>query len=82
MGREKLLLIEAEIRRILISHQAAQIERVKSDMAKFGGKHTMASGEVLASIDRLDVMPIQDVVLARCYLRVESGGLISLNRPV
>ncbi len=80
--RERLGLIEAEIRRILVAHQAMQMERVKSDMARYGGKHTMAAGEVLGSIERIDVAPIQDVVLARCYLRVDTGGLVSLNRPV
>lgn len=82
MGRERLMMIEAEIRRILIAHQTAQMDRIRADVARYGGKHTMSSGEVLTDIERLDVVPIQDVVLARCYLRVESGGRVTLNRPV
>lgn len=82
MGREHLMMIEVEIRRILVGHQAAQMERIKADMSRYGGNHMMSAGEVLSSIDRIDIVPIQDVVLARCYLRVENGGRITLNRPV
>ncbi len=82
MSRERLAMIEAEIRRIIIFHQASQIQRAQADMMRYGGKHTLTTGEVISSINRIDILPIQDVVLARCYLRVESGGTVSMTRPV
>ena len=82
MDRERVMDIEAEIRRILYAYMQQQVERIRRESIELRGKNTLTAGELVAAVERLDVLPIHDVVLARVYLRVQAGGLVNLLQPV
>lgn len=82
IDRERLMDIEAEIRRIIFAYMQQQVERVRRESIELRGKNTLSFGEIVASLDRLDVLPIHDVVLARVMLRAQGGQLVNLLQPV
>lgn len=80
--RERIANIEAEVRRVLASYQKSQIARLQRESAKFGGKNTFSAGEVLQSVDNVEVFAVQDVVVVRVALRTASGARLQLLQPV
>lgn len=77
-----ILYIESEIRRVVTGYQQSQLSRLLDDQAKFGGKNTFAAGELLYSIDSVNVQQIGDVVVASVALTTSDGDQITLVNPI
>lgn len=77
-----ILYIESEIRRVLTGYQEQQVNRLLADQATLGGKNTFAQGEILYSIDNVNVQQIGDVVVASAALTTSDGDSITLTNPV
>jgi hypothetical protein len=82
IDRERLMEIESELRRVILDHQAKQIDRLQREALLYGGKNTFTAGELIQSVERIDILPVQDVVIARVFLLTQAGSRIQLMQPV
>lgn len=78
--RERMARIEAEVRRVLSTHQTEQLERIKRENAKYGGKTTVTPAELLHDIVSVDTVSIMDTVLVRCNIRTQQGRILSVTQ--
>lgn len=73
--------IEAEVRRVLELYQETQINKMQSEMAQFGGKHTLRGDEVLASIDSVQAAAQADMIIVRVQLTTAAQTALTLTLP-
>jgi hypothetical protein len=73
--------VESEIRRIVSEHQDKQLARTQADRVRYG-KSTLSRGEVVLSIRSLDLVQVQDTLIARVLLEVGDGVIQTLNIPL
>lgn len=76
---EALMSIESETRRILSSYQQQQIARMTNDATLYGGKNTMAVGEVLSGVSDVNIDQIADVVIVNPVLQTSDGNAVSFT---
>ena len=79
---EDLLVIEAEIRRILNAYQLQQAQRLGSETILYGGKNTFALGEILRTVNDVKIRQLGDVAVADLQLTTANGGLLNFTQPV
>lgn len=79
---EVLLDIEAEIRRVLAAYQSQQASRLRSDLVRFGGRHTFDDSELLSSVGEITVRQIGDVVAVRIEIITGAGQSINITQPL
>ena len=79
---EDLLAIEAEIRRILNAYQLLQAQRIGRETIQFSGKNTFSSGEVLRTVNDVDIKQLGDVAVANVQLTTAAGSLLTFNQPI
>lgn len=79
---ERIIGVESEIRRILYAYQQQQLDRMNRDMLAYGGKNTFSAGEILASVEDVQIDLFADVLLCRIVLRVASGDALSFTVPI
>ena len=73
-----LVTIEAELRRILAGYQAQQQDRISRDSVRYG-KNTMSPGEILLSIEKIELSPVADTVFASIFIKTASGDSITFT---
>lgn len=79
---EALLVIESEVRRVLNGYQQQQISRLQREAPLYGGLNTFSAGEVLSSVDDVQVIQIGDTVLVTVIVTVGDGNSISFTQAV
>ena len=79
---EDLLSVEAEIRRVLNAYQASQAQRLGRETTQYGGKNTFSAGEILRTVNDVDIRQLGDVAVATVSLTTASGSLLTFNQPV
>jgi len=79
---EDLLSVEAEIRRVLNAYQATQAQRLGRETIQYGGKNTFSAGEILRTVNDVDIRQLGDVAVATVSLTTASGSLLTFNQPV
>lgn len=82
MTRQALMDIEVELRRILQEYITQQAARLNNDLVKYGGRNTFANGELVQSVQSVDVTQAGDVVVARILVSTTGGQTLSLTQPV
>jgi hypothetical protein len=82
INQERLMDVEAELRRVLAAYQQQQIDRGRQDAMNFGGKNTFSAGEILYKIIDVEVRAIQDTVLARISIQTDAGQILNFVQPV
>lgn len=73
--------IESEIRRITSEHQARQVQRGQGDRITYGHS-TLTKGEVLLALEGIEMIQVQDTLIAVVSLRVGSDDIHTLNIPL
>jgi hypothetical protein len=76
-----LLVIQTEISRMIAEHQARQIERSKRDRLTYG-ESTLSPGELLVSLEDIEMQQAQDRLLVTVHLRNGDGSLSALDIPI
>lgn len=79
---ESVANIEAEIRRILNSYQQQQRDRMNGETARYGGKNTFSMGEILASVDEVQVLQQYTTVFVRISVSTASGDQLTFLQPI
>lgn len=79
---ESLVTIESEVRRILNSYQQQQLDRLTREAPLYGGKNTFSTGEILASVDDVQVIQAGDVVVVTCSITTGDGDSISFTQAI
>ena len=82
LAEEDLLSIEAEIRRVLNAYQLAQSQRLSRETIQYGGKNTFSSGEVLRTVNDVDIKQLGDVAVANLQITTAAGSLLNFNQPL
>lgn len=77
-----LMNMESEIRRILTAYQQQQLDRLQRESALYNGKNTFAPGEILYSVDKVDVQQYIDVAIATVTITTSSGQTVPFNVPI
>lgn len=77
-----IMNMESEIRRILTAYQQQQLDRLQRESALYNGKNTFAPGEILYSIDKVDVQQYIDVAIATVTITTSSGQIVPFNVPI
>lgn len=73
--------IEAELRRILDNHRSRQLGRARSDQFTYG-RPTLSPGELLISVNNIEMISVQDTLVCRVTLGVGDGTDRTLNIPL
>ena len=76
-----LALVQREIRRIVADYQARQLTRARNDAAIYG-KATLAKGEVLLSLSRIDTTQVDDTMNITLDILAGDGATISLDLSI
>ena len=76
-----LALVQREIRRIVADYQARQLTRARNDAAIYG-KATLAKGEVLLSLSRIDTTQVEDTMNITLDILAGDGATISLDLSI
>lgn len=79
---ESLLTIETEVRRVLAAYQQQQLDRITSEAAIYGGKNTFAAGEILSSVDAVNVQQVADTVFVQCVIQTADGDQLSFTQAL
>lgn len=75
------LLVESEIRRVGREYQSYQADRTRNDQAVYGTT-TLTDDEVLASIDSIDFVSVEDNLLVNVTISSLAGRQQALTLPV
>ena len=78
----QILNVEAELRRILYAYQQNQVNKLQAEQIQYSGKNTFAAGEILYSIDAVDIQQLGDVLVAHIQITTDQGTSVSLTQPV
>lgn len=79
---EVLLDIESELRRILTAYQAQQLARIQLESSLYSGQNTYSAGEILASVNNVDVEQYGDTVVATISITTSNGNSLTFTQPV
>jgi len=80
---EDLMMIEGEIRRILRAYQRQQLDRLSRESVSYGrGKNTLSIGEILLSVNNVNVWQIGDTAIVEIHITTGSGNLVTFNQPL
>lgn len=79
---EELMDIEAEIRRILNAYQQQQATRINQEVILYSGKNTFAPGEILASINDVQLIQILTTLLVSVSITTADGDNIQITQPI
>lgn len=79
---EALVSIEAEIRRVLNAYQQQQLARLTREAPLYGGLNTFAAGEILGSVDDVEVTQVGAVVVCQVSITTGDGNAISFSQPL
>lgn len=82
IDKQHLLAIESEVRRVLNAYQEQQVNRLYRDQQALGGKNTFSAGEILYSIQSVQVTTVGDVVVVQVGIQTADGQSVSLTTPV
>jgi hypothetical protein len=82
INAESMMDVEVEIRRVLNEYQIQQADRLRRDMAQYGGRHTFAPNELLASVGTVRVRQVADVLVVHITLVTQSGQTLQLTQPL
>ena len=79
---ERLLEIETELRRVLLAYQQQQLDRLQAESIQYNGKNTFSPGEILYSVQSVDVSRFGNTVIARITILTSAGQQITFTQPV
>lgn len=79
---EDLLKIEAEIRRVLNSYRNQQVDRMNRESMKYGGRNTFSRGEILLTINAVNVSQLGDTALANISITTADGDEITFQQAL
>ncbi len=79
---ELRLDLESEIRRILHTIQAQQLDRLTRESVIYGGRNTFSQGEILASVDNVVINQVGDTLLVRIVFTTGNGDQVTLTQPL
>ncbi len=82
MTASNISQIRAELINLLTSYQQVQYEKIRNETLMFNGKNTLDEGEVLDSIDSVDIKTVGDKVLAQVRLTSLAGESFKLTVPL
>lgn len=77
-----LMMVEAEVRRILNQYQQQQVNRIQIEQTLYNGKNTYVMGEILYSIDSVTASRFKDTIIVNANIRTANGQSLSLTQPV
>lgn len=72
--------VDAEIRRIISAHQAAQVDRNAYDISVYG-RSTLTADEVVLAVENIDITQAQNQMLVAVSLQTGTGSL-PINIPL
>jgi hypothetical protein len=81
-GPEDLMIIEAEVRRVLNAYQLIQAQRLQQEGVRFGGKNTFSAGEILRTVNDVRVEQMGDTAVCRVAITTADGNYISFVQPL
>ena len=77
-----LNLIKSEVLDLLHKYQQMQTAKMKTELIEFDGKHTMSGDEVLHTIDSVDIVAINTLVLVRVRCTTLDRNSFNLTIPL
>ena len=72
----------AEILDIVENYQQGQLEKMKSEIVQFRGRHTLSNDEIIETIDGIDSAFAGSNLLIRVHLTTLAGTQLRVNVPV
>lgn len=72
----------SELINIIQDYQQEQLAKIKTEIARYGGRHTLDSREVIDTINSVTSARSGDILLLRAELTTLSGENIQVNVPV
>lgn len=82
MGPTTLMLVEAEVRRVLQQYQQQQVNRIQIEQTLYNGKNTYSMGEILYAIDSVTATQYKDTIIVNAHIRTANGQSLSFTQPV
>jgi len=82
IDKTRLLALESEVRRVLFAYQQQQMDRLYRDQTELDGKNTFAPGEILYSVENVQLSQIGDVVVIAVSIRASDGNLLNISTPI
>ena len=79
---ENLLTIESEVRRVLAAYQQQQLDRITSEAGLYSGKNTFSAGEILQSVDAVNIQQVADMVFVQCVVTTADGDQTSFTQAL
>ena len=74
--------IRTELINLITAFQQVQYEKIRTETLMFNGKNTLEEGEVLDTIDSVDVRAVGDRVLAQVRITSLAGESFKLTIPL
>lgn len=81
-SQEMLMAIRNETIELIQRYQAMQFDKIRNEAIMFGGDNTLDEGEVIDSIDDINVKSIGTTVLVQVRLLTIDGSALKLTIPV
>jgi hypothetical protein len=79
---EDTLVIEAEIRRVLNAYQLRQAQRLQTEVTRFGGKNTFSTGEILRTVNAVEVKQLGDTAVVTISITTANGDNVKFVQPL
>jgi len=79
---EELLQVEGEIRRVLNAYQLQQAQRLGRENIQYGGKNTYSLGEILRTVDDVDVRQLGTTAVVTVSITTANGDMMSFTQPL
>lgn len=79
---ENLLTLESEVRRILQAYQQQQLDRITLEAGLYGGKNTFSAGEILQSVEAVNIQQVADMVFVQCVIQTADGDQLSFTQAM
>jgi hypothetical protein len=76
---EDLIAIEAEVRRVLAAYMQVQADRLSREQTSFGGRNTFSQGEILRTVNDVQVRQLADVALVNIDISTADGSRVTMT---
>lgn len=79
---ENMMLLEAEIRRVVLAYQQQQQDRLGQEVILYAGKNTFGVNEVVVSIEDITLTQVNTTAICTVTLQTSSGDSITITQPL
>lgn len=78
----QMVAVESEVRRVITAYMVAQLQKLTVENNTYGGQNTFSPGELVKSIDSVNLTRLQDVLVVVVTITTDTGQQIQLTRPI